>query len=100
MSILEKTGFICTGAFIIILLGLIIFSDHGILDYRQLIHKEKQILVKIQTIEQQNKKLEGEINTIKTDAEYLKHLARHEYNMVEKNELVFRYMPEKKEKKE
>ena len=90
MSIFEKTGFILTGLLILSLLGLIVFSGNGIVDYRELLRKEKDVLSQIEQVEQENRKLAGEINKIKTDAEYLNHLARHEYNMVEEGEFVFK----------
>ena len=90
MSIFEKTGFILAGLLILILLALIVFSDNGIVDYGKLTQKEKDVLAQIQIVEQENQKLAGEINKIKTDAEYLNHLARHEYNMVEEGEFVFK----------
>ena len=99
MSKLEKMGFILTGLLIVILLGLIAFSGNGIMDYRKLLQKEKNVLSQIQLVERENQKLEGEINKIKTDAEYLNHLARHEYNMVEEGEFVFKNIQESKENK-
>ena len=99
MSKLEKTGFILTGLLIVVILGLIAFSGNGIMDYRKLLQKEKNVLSQIQLVERENQKLEGEINKIKTDAEYLNHLARHEYNMVEEGEFVFKNIQESKENK-
>ena len=98
MSIVEKIAFISAGLLIVILLGLIVFSDNGIVDYKKLTKKEKKVLSQIQMVEQQNQRLAGEVNKIKTDAEYLKHLARHEYNMVEEEEFLFKDRPENKAK--
>jgi cell division protein FtsB len=92
MSTIEKTGFIFAVLLVFLLLGLIIFSENGVFDYRKLIQKEKNVHVQIGIVDRENRKLELEINKIKTDSQYVQHLARHEYNLVEAEEFVFRYI--------
>ncbi len=98
MKILEKSGvFLCIGG-ILILLSLIVFAKHGILDYRILLQKEGRISVQVNQIENKNKHLEAEIKKFKTDIHYIKHVAKHDYGMTEKDEIIFKDESENKGK--
>lgn len=52
--------------------------------------KERSVLSQIQTIDQENEKLENEIKSLKTDINYIKHVAKHEHDMAEEDELIFK----------
>ncbi|WP_457553122.1 FtsB family cell division protein [Desulfobacula sp.] len=90
MTMVEKTGFYISLIFIVALLFLIFFSKNGILDYKVLKGKEKTVLHQVWTIDQKNQKFEDEIKSLKTDMNYIKHLAKHEYDMAEPDELIFK----------
>ncbi len=90
MKVIEKSGvFLCASAILFVLL-LIIFAKHGILDYRTLIQKEDRISLQVDEIEKKNKLLEIEIHKLKTDIQYIKHIAKHEYGMAEEDEIIFK----------
>ena len=90
MTIIEKTGLSLSIFIIIVLLFLIVFSTHGVLDYKMLKGKEITVLDQIQTIDLANQKLENEIKSLKTDMNYIKHVAKHEHDMAEEDELIFK----------
>ncbi|MCP4761151.1 MAG: septum formation initiator family protein [archaeon] len=90
MTIVEKTGFYLSIFVIIILLVLIVFSKNGFLDYRSLKQKNAAIQDQVDKVESENRKLEKEIISLKTDMNYIKHLAKHEYDMAEEDELIFK----------
>ena len=69
---------------------LIAFSKHGIIDYKSLKGREAVILDQVQTIELENENLENEINSLKTDMDYIKHVAKHENDMAEEDEIIFK----------
>ncbi len=96
MTVLEKTGFYISIIFILVLLGLIVFSEKGVIDYNDLKKQENVILKQTKTIESENQKIENEINSLKTDIEYIKHVAKHEHDMAEEDELIFKEKPVKK----
>ena len=90
MTVLEKSGlYLCVGVIIGLLL-FIIFADHGLVDYKKLKAKERQVAAQSLLIEKKNRILEAEIEKLKSDAEYIKHVAKHEYEMVEKDEIIFK----------
>ncbi len=87
---LEKIGIYASISFIFLLLFLIAFSKHGIFDYKKLKGKEMVIQGQMETIELENENLENEINSLKTDIDYIKHVAKHEHDMAEEDELIFK----------
>ncbi len=96
MTTVEKAGFYLAVFFIAALLCLMVFSENGILDHRTLSQKEQSAQNQTRMVESENHKLENEINMLKTDMEYLKHLAKHEHDMIEEDELMFKDKPENK----
>ncbi len=96
MTTIEKAGFYLAVFFIAGLLCLMVFSENGILDHRTLKQKEQRAQDQIRMVESENQKLEHEINMLKTDMEYLKHLAKHEHDMIEEDELMFKDKPDNK----
>ncbi len=90
MTIIEKTGFYISVVIIVILLFFIFYSKNGVFDYKMLKGRERGVLSQIQTIDKENQKLETEIKSLKTDMNYIKHLAKHEHDMAEEDELIFK----------
>jgi len=90
MTIAEKTGLYASVFIILILLFLIVFSKNGVLDYATLKEKEVIILDQAKAIDLENQKLENEISRLKTDMEYIKHVAKHEHDMAEDDEIIFK----------
>jgi cell division protein FtsB len=90
MTIFEKTGMVISLGLILVLLCLIFFSQNGILDYKSLKVKETVIQDQTRTLDLANEKLENEIQSLKTDMEYIKHVAKHEHDMAEEDELIFK----------
>ena len=75
---------------IIALVFLIVFSEHGLVDYRALKSKETGVLEKLETEKTETRALESEVHSLKTDLEYIKHIAKHEHDMAEPDELIFK----------
>jgi cell division protein FtsB len=94
MTSVEKVGLCIAVLFIAALLCLIAFSENGILDYRSIRQKEKGVQDQTRKVEVENQKLENEVNTLKTDMEYIKHIAKHEHDMIEEDELMFKDKPD------
>ena len=90
MTMVEKTGLYVSIFIIVVLLFLIVFSKNGILDYKILKGKETVILNQVRTVDLENQKLEDEVKSLKTDMNYIKHVAKHEQDMAEEDELIFK----------
>lgn len=93
---IEKTGLYASIVIIIVLLCLIAFSKNGVLDYKMLKGREQVISDQIRSIDLENQKLETEVQSLKTDMDYLKHVAKHEHDMAEEDELIFKDNSENK----
>ena len=90
MTVAEKIGLYASICIIVILLCLIVFSKYGVLDYNMLKGKEQALSDQILTIDMENQKFENELRSLKTDMNYLKHLAKQEHDMAEEEELIFK----------
>ena len=86
MTILEKAGLYLTIFIIINLFTFIGFSKNGVLDYMELKKSHTDILEQINEVGLKNQKLENEIIS-------LKHVAKHEHDMAEKDDLIFKDKP-------
>ena len=90
MTKAQKTTVFFSIGVILLLVFLIIFSEHGYIDYKKLKEKENQLISQIEALKQENRNLETEVQSLKTDLDYIRHIAKHEHDMVEKDELIFK----------
>ena len=97
MTTVEKIGFYLGIGVALILLGLIFFSTNGVMDYRALKAKEAKVAGQAEKETSENSKIEKEIKSLKQDINYIKHLAKHEHEMAEPDELIFKEKSEGKE---
>lgn len=96
MSVMEKAGYSISFIIILILMSFIIFSKNGLLDYRKLKHKEIGVIEQLKEADVIIHKLETQIISLKNDMEYIKHVAKHEHDMAEEDELIFKDKPSQK----
>ena len=97
MTTVEKIGFYLGIGVAVILLGMIFFSTNGVMDYRDLKDKESRVAEQAEKENAENRKIEKEIKSLKRDINYIKHLAKHEHEMAEPDELIFKEKSEGKE---
>lgn len=90
MTTVEKIGLYLGMGVVLILLGIFVFSTHGVVDYRALKKQETLVNTMSELETRTNEKIEREINRLKYDLEYIRHMAKHEYGMAEPDELVFK----------
>ncbi len=98
MTTVEKIGFYLGIFTTLVLLWMIFFSKNGVMDYQELKEKESRIMVQANLEAKQNRKMEKEIKSLKHDINYIKHLAKHEHEMAEPGELIFKDKSQRKEK--
>lgn len=85
-------------ALIAITLGLwIYFAPNGMGRYLGVRGEIRRTATDIETLRTENRKIEQEIGKIKNDRRYLEDIARRDYGLLRKNEMVFDFSrPEKK----
>jgi len=98
MTLFEKTAFYVGILLTLALLLLIFFSKNGVMEYGKLKKQEADITAQTVQVAKENRKIEKEIKSLKNDINYIKHLAKHEQEMAEPGELIFKNTTEKKEK--
>jgi cell division protein FtsB len=69
----------------------LLFSPNGILTYYHLKHQIEAVKAENERLKEENLLLQQKIDKIKNDPAYLEELARKEYNLLKKNELVFEF---------
>lgn len=88
-----------TGLLLCLLLGIwVYFAPYGVKNYLSLRHELTQVSSEVDNLQQQNLALRVEINEIKHDPSYLKKIARQNYNLLKKNEMIFDFSKKKKGK--
>ncbi|WP_020588631.1 FtsB family cell division protein [Desulfobacter curvatus] len=90
MTRMEKICLYLAIGGVVLLLFMFFFSTKGVLDYSRLKSRQEQLEAQATIAVNQNSKMEKEILKLKTDIEYIKHLAKHEHEMAAQDELVFK----------
>jgi len=77
----------------LILLGLIVFSDNGFLELNHLKEEHTRIVQQNLHLTKKNYHLYRTIKRLKTDPSYVEHIARRELGMVGTHQIIFK-LPE------
>ena len=67
------------------------FSPNGIVTYYHLRKQIETVKAENEQLREENRLLQQKIDKIKNDPAYLEELARKEYNMLKKDELLFEF---------
>ncbi|MFP3982388.1 MAG: FtsB family cell division protein [Desulfurivibrionaceae bacterium] len=72
-------------------LSWITFGENGMLRYFEVKNELSATINKKETLADQNRELKEQITKIQNDPEYLEEVARKQYYMTKKNEVIFRF---------
>jgi len=90
---------ISTGLLLCLTLGIwVYFAPYGAKNYFSLRQELTKVSSEVTNLRRQNLALQEEINKIKHDPRYLKKIARQNYNLLKKNEIVFDFSRKKTHK--
>ena len=95
-----KNRIIAVSIFFLFLFLLFIFSSGKGVQYVQLRKQISSLSVEVDDLQKKNADLENEIQKLKNDKNYLEEVARREYGLLKKNEIVFDFNKEQPSKKE
>lgn len=76
---------------IVLLLGLALFGDKGILRAIQFARQKGDLQAELQRLEEINDTLRQEIKNLRSDRRYIEDIARRELGMVKEDELVYQF---------
>ena len=69
----------------------ILYSPYGALKYSEISHEIEKVSSDIDTLTNQNKSMSNEIIKLQEDSKYVEDVARKEYGLLKKNEIVFEF---------
>jgi cell division protein FtsB len=76
------------------ILLFILMGDKGLMDFNQLSQEKELLIQKNENLNQQNLIMYRQIERLKKDPAYIESVARKEYGMVGKDEIVVKLNPE------
>ncbi len=92
---MKKRMYLIPAGFILLFLSFTIFGERGLLRISRLNQEKEEIQKRAAEIRAENDLLKREIEALKTDRRYLESLARKDFGLVRKNEVIYQF-PTKK----
>ncbi len=92
---MNKRMYFIPGGVILFILYFTIFGERGLLRINHLTREKKQIEERVSALQAENDQLKREIEALKTDRRYLESIARKDFGLVRKNEIIYQF-PNKK----
>ena len=86
-ALTRKYGVLAT---ILALLFIVLFSEHGLLDYIKLKRQVSAINRSIGKLESENVLLKAQVDRLQKDDKYLEELARQKYGFIREGERLYR----------
>ncbi len=91
--------FLASGLILLLLGGWSAFGPYGALKYLRLRKELDQVAARNEELKEQNSSLRKEITRLKTDPVYLEEVARQQFGLIKKNEVLYE-IPAKKKRHE
>ena len=92
---MKKRMYFIPAGFILLFLSFTIFGERGLLRIFHLNQEKEDLQKRAALIRAENDKMKREIEALKTDRRYLESLARKDFGLVRKNEVIYQF-PAKK----
>jgi cell division protein FtsB len=78
-------------AFILLFLSFTIFGERGLLRIYHLDREKEEISRRVSLVKTENDQLKREIEALKSDRRYLESIARKDFGLVRKNEVIYKF---------
>lgn len=78
------------------ILLVIVFGDRGLVAVNRLKGERDRLLMDNRDLKEKNLSLRREIERLKTDSDYIEHVARQELGMIGRDEVILRFNPKGK----
>jgi len=75
-----------------------IFGERGLLRIYHLNKEKQEVQLRLESLKGENMKLVREVDALKNDRRYLESIARRDFGMVRKNEIIYQF-PQKSDPK-
>lgn len=94
---MQKRMYIIPGLAVAFILYFTIFGERGLLRIYHLNKEKQQVQQRLEAIKGENMKLVREVEALKNDRRYLESIARRDFGMVRKNEIIYQFPPQQKQ---
>ena len=78
-----------------LILYFTVFGERGLLRIYHLNKERQEVTVRLEAIKSENLKLVREVDALKNDRRYLESIARRDFGMVRKNEVIYQFPQQK-----
>jgi cell division protein FtsB len=94
---MQKRMYIIPGLAVAFILYFTIFGERGLLRIYHLNKEKQQVQQRLEAIKGENMKLVREVEALKNDRRYLESIARRDFGMVRKNEVIYQFPTQPKQ---
>jgi cell division protein FtsB len=88
---MKKRIYIISSVFILLFLSFTIFGERGLLRIYHLSQEKEDIQQRIVLVKAENDQLKREIEALKSDKRYIETIARKDFGLVRKNEVIYQF---------
>jgi cell division protein FtsB len=88
---MRKRMYFVPAGIMLFILYFTVFGERGLLRIYRLNQEKEDIARKAKEMKEENDRLKREIEALKTDRRYLENLARKDFGLVRKNEIIYQF---------
>jgi cell division protein FtsB len=88
---MRKRMYLIPAGAILFILFFTVFGERGLLRIYHLSLETKEMQKRAEELKAENEKLKREIEALKTDRRYLESIARKDFGLVRKNEIIYQF---------
>lgn len=93
---MQKRMYVIPGLAVAFILYFTVFGERGLLRIYHLNKEKQQVQLRLEAIRNENMKLVREVDALKNDRRYLESIARRDFGMVRKNEVIYQFPQQQK----
>ena len=93
---MQKRMYVIPALAVAFILYFTVFGERGLLRIYHLNREKQQVEQRLEAIRGENMKLVREVDALKNDRRYLESIARRDFGMVRKNEVIYQFPPQQK----
>ena len=90
---MQRRMFIIPVLAVTFILYFTIFGERGLLRIYHLNREKQDVQRRLDSLKGENMKLVREVDALKNDRRYLESIARRDFGMVRKNEIIYQFQP-------
>ncbi len=95
----RKTVLLISAFIVTLIVSWSVFGPYGLVKYARVQHELEKMRITNETLKKDNDSLRKEIIKIRTDPGYLAEVARKEFGLLKRNEVIYEFKSKKRRKK-